>query len=440
MSKPAEKVADTLQAGDARRSGGYRALLRNRAFFWLWLGQTVSSLGNGIYSVGLAWTVYSVTGSSADMGFIMAMNAVPQLLLLFLGGTVADRYPRVIVLRASDTVAGAVTLVMTVLAMVMQPAMPELIACAFLLGVTTAFYNPSYAAVSGDMVNQAALPEASALLSVSANTARIAGPALAGAVYSLGGIRASFCVDSSTFFVAAAASTVVIRQIPATRPDESDRLTVSNFTHNALAGLTYVRKNDWLRAIIVLSVVANAVTLPAYFVLLPGLVRSMDGSASVLGALSAIQVCASIGSALVLGRIRNRFVAGRQLYVLGAAVGLGVIATAAYHLNQGFVVLGILLVGIGFAIEVPENTLLQSQVPREIISRVYSVAIALSYSFLPIGLAGAGLAAHIYGQGLVLACSGLLLLGTIAVLPLTRSGKAVLSLNPAGDRATKPRH
>jgi hypothetical protein len=190
----------------------------------------------------------------------------------------------------------------------------------------------------------------------------------------------------------------------------------------------------------VLSVVANAVTLPAYFVLLPSLVRSMNGSASVLGALSAIQVCASIGSALILGRIRNRFVAGRQLYALGAAVGLGVIVTAAYHLSQGFVVLGVLLVGVGFAIEVPENTLLQSQIPREIISRVYSVAIALSYSFLPIGLVGAGLAAHSYGQGPVLICSGLLLLGAIAVLPLTRSGKAVLSLNPADERTAKSRH
>lgn len=408
-------------------------MLRNRAFVWMWLGQTVSGLGNGIYAVGLAWAVYSVTGSAADMGFIMAVNALPQLLFLFLGGVLADRYSRSNVLRASDAAAGCVTLVMTLLAIAGKPALPELAVCAFLLGSATAFYSPSYSAVSGDLVHRTALPEASALLSASANTARIIGPALAGVVYGLGGMRASFGIDSLTFFAAVAATTVVIRHTRAAGLNQPQTESGTSFTKGAWAGLSYISKNGWLRVIIALSLVANAATLPAYFVLLPDVVRSMGGSVNMLGALSAVQVCASIACALLLGRLRGRLAPGHQLYLLGAAVGLGVAMTAAYHESRWFVMLGVLLVGVGFAFEVPENTLLQSLVPREIISRVYSIAIALAYAFYPIGLAGAGVAGGSYGPGPVLVCGSLLLLGTIAVLSFSQSGRAVLSLSAESD-------
>ncbi|MBS2964821.1 MFS transporter [Actinocrinis puniceicyclus] len=423
---------------DGRRSRGYLALLRNRAFFWLWLGQTVSGLGNGVYSVGLAWVVYSVTGSSADMGLIMAANALPQLLLLFLGGAVADRYTRVVVLRASDLGAAVVTGAMTLVTLAGQPTVPELAACALLLGVTTAFYNPSYSAVSGDMVRRADLPEASALLSVSANTARIAGPAIAGVVYGLGGIRASFGFDALTFLVAVAATTAVMRHLKATRPQAGQLRTATGFASSAWAGLAYLRRTGWLKVLIVIEIVGNGATVPAYLVLLPEVVRSLHGSANELGALSAVQVCASIGCALILGRVRGRFVAGKQLYVFGAAMGLGVLAASAYHENRAFVLIAALLVGSGFAIEVPENTLLQTLVPREIISRVYSIAIALSYAFLPIGLAGAGLAARSLGPGPVLAGGAVLLLGALVLLALSRPGRAVLTLSAASGAEPAP--
>lgn len=413
------------------RPRGYIALLSNRAFFWLWLGQTVSGLGNGVYSVGLAWVVYSVTGSSADMGLIMATNALPQLLLLFLGGAVADRYPRVGVLRASDLGAGLVTLVMAVITLVGRPSVPELAGSALLLGVSTAFYNPSYSAVSGDMVQRSDLPEASALLSVSANTARIVGPAIAGVVYGLGGICGSFGFDSLTFLVAVAATTVVMRNMKTTQPDVAQQRPEGGFARNALVGLAYVRRTGWLRVLIVIELVGNGATVPAYLVLLPEVVRALHGSASDLGALSAVQVGASIGCALVLGRVRSRFVAGKQLYALSAAMGLGVLAASVYQENRTFVLVATLLVGAGFALEVPENALLQTLVPREIISRVYSVAIALSYALLPIGLAGAGFAARSLGPGPVLTVGAVLMLGVLVLLPLFRSGRAVMSLTVA---------
>jgi len=58
---------------------GYLALLRERNFVLFWGGQSVSMIGNGVYQVGLAWSVYQLTGSTADMGIVLAANAVPQV-------------------------------------------------------------------------------------------------------------------------------------------------------------------------------------------------------------------------------------------------------------------------------------------------------------------------------------------------------------------------
>ena len=51
-------------------------------------------IGNSFASVALAFAVLDVTGSKADLGFVLAARAVPQVVFLLVGGVLADRLPR----------------------------------------------------------------------------------------------------------------------------------------------------------------------------------------------------------------------------------------------------------------------------------------------------------------------------------------------------------
>ena len=69
-----------------------------------------------MYTITLAWTVYSVTGSAADMGAVLVANIVPQVAFLMFGGALADRIPRRRVIMISNVGSGLVTLAMSVAA------------------------------------------------------------------------------------------------------------------------------------------------------------------------------------------------------------------------------------------------------------------------------------------------------------------------------------
>src|SRR5579863_8878390 len=82
--------------------------LSYRSFALLWSGQTISRLGDSLYSIALAWWVLQQTGSAAAMGLVLIAANIPQLLLSLIGGVVSDRLPRVSVMLAADLLRGLV--------------------------------------------------------------------------------------------------------------------------------------------------------------------------------------------------------------------------------------------------------------------------------------------------------------------------------------------
>src|SRR5215469_378968 len=68
--------------------------LRHRPFALLWLGQTISALGDGAYYVALAWLILLTTGSATALGVVVIANAIPRLVFLLIGGVAADRFSR----------------------------------------------------------------------------------------------------------------------------------------------------------------------------------------------------------------------------------------------------------------------------------------------------------------------------------------------------------
>jgi MFS family permease len=88
--------------------------LRYRDFRLLWAGQAISSLGTQIQTVALAWLVYDLTGSAAQLGAVGLARAIPTMALSLFGGTLADRRDRRRLLIISETILAVLSALLAI--------------------------------------------------------------------------------------------------------------------------------------------------------------------------------------------------------------------------------------------------------------------------------------------------------------------------------------
>src|SRR5206468_3700780 len=69
---------------------GSLAPLAERQFRLLFLGRTVSIVGNAFATTAIAFAVLDVTGSKADLGYVLAARSLPQVVFILAGGVWAD--------------------------------------------------------------------------------------------------------------------------------------------------------------------------------------------------------------------------------------------------------------------------------------------------------------------------------------------------------------
>lgn len=388
-----------------QRTVGHERLLAQKHFLLFWFGQTVSRFGNGAYQVALGWSVYELTGSAAAMGLLLALNILPEIFLLLVGGALADRVARRKVILAADTVAGLTMLTLTLTAASGHLSFWLLAVSAVLLGIIGAFYSPAYASMNQDLVSGRQFRKANSFFTASGNLARLTGPLAAGLLYAAGGATAVFALNAASFAVAAIA--MYFTRPPRRRAQrEASRQSMRS---DLAEGLTHTRKTGWILLILTISLVANCLCLAPYTVLLPALVRDTQAGIGTLGMLSAVEIALVMLSALAIGRLRLAGKAGYALLALAGCLGLGTLALSAAPHQYMLLFAGAALVGIGLSFDVVENTLLQTLVPEHLLSRVYSVNMVASYSLLPFAYALTGVVTKDVGVPVVLGTGGVIM-------------------------------
>ena len=386
-------------------------------------GQTLSRIGNGAYTVGLAWTVYAITGSPSAMGVLLAINTIPELAFLLVGGTISDVLPKRLVILVCDSLAGVVLLVLTACAASRHLNVLTLDIAAGVLGLVSAFYGPAYSAMNRSLLKTEKLRSGNSVLTVSGNAARLIGPPIAAMLYAAAGPKAVFGLDSLSFFVAVIAMAL-------TRVSADNRRHHVGIVAEARDGLHYTLKTRWLRAIIGLSVAANIACLAPFFVLLAAVVRKDHGGIHLLGWLTATQVAATIVGSMAVGSARWRLKRpGVNLVVLAAVMGAGAVVIGLANRVLPLLFAGAALVGFGLSFDVIENTLIQALVPRGMLSRVYSVDSLVSFGLLPVGYALAGICASLVGPAAVFTVGGVIVVG---VCVLTIAGQYLSELDREG--------
>ena len=412
--------ADVRGPETAPASSSLFGPLRNRSYSLLFTGQAVSGLGNGMYTIILAWTVYSVTGSSADMGGVLIVNIIPQIVLAIYGGALADRRSRRGIILASNVGAGVVTSALSFAVGSHRIGVTALIIGSFLLGVASAFFAPAFGSIFKDILDPSELRAGNALRGMTMQVIWLVSPALGGVVYSYAGARLGFGLDAGTFYFAAL--TAGFARIPQRAVQPSQRL-ISQIRE----GFSYIFSTPWLVGVIVIALIANTTCIAPMEVLLALVVRQSHEGSWFLGLALSVQASAAAAGSAIAGRSRWRIRPGIAFYSLAIVMALGV-AVVGLRLGPVTILLGVMLIGAGFTFGVIEDTVLQKYVANEYLGRVYSVGTLAAYSLLPVGYALAGIGAGKLGAGPVLVIGGVLgtVAGVLGYAVARRSGQSVL--------------
>ncbi|MBA3689591.1 MAG: MFS transporter [Chloroflexi bacterium] len=395
--------------------------LQERDFALLTTGSLVSLLGDGFFSVALAWQVYEISNLPTALSIVGVAWTLPVVLFVLLGGVFSDRYDRRWMMIGADCVRAAAIGVLGVLSIAGVIEIWHIVVLIAFVGLGDAFFNPASTAIVPDLLRDEQLPQANALQAlVRPMMIRLVGPAVGGLVVAGVGPGTAFLVDGSSFVLSAVAIALI-----STRPS---RQVVSHGLRQAIAevgeGLSFVRRNPWCWATLLSAMFSLLVFIGPIQVLLPFLVKNQLGlGPDALGAIFAVGGVGSIAAALAVG---HWGLPRRRITIMYAAWAGGVALFAGYGVMnsvwQAFVI-GFVTAALFELGQIIWITLLQTLVPRELLGRVSSLDWLVSTGLVPLSFALTGPVAALLGPGPTMIAAGLvgsLLMGALLFVPGVR--------------------
>jgi MFS family permease len=396
--------------------------LRERPFRLLFLGRSLSAVGDAIVPVAMTFAVLKL-GNATDLGIVLGSQWAARTLFLVAGGVWADRLPRQLVMMGADVIRAVVQALLAVAFFTNSARIWELAVASALFGLAGAFFNPASTGLVPSIVSRERLQEANALLGMSRGAVEVAGPVISGLVVATLGFGVVFAVDAASF-VASFLCLAAMRLSRVVQRGER-----KGMLQEALEGFQVLRERRWMVAGLCCDVIFNA-ALGAYFVLGPVVVKEHFNGAKDWGLMmTTAAIGGLLGSAFVL-RVKPKhplFVG----YLVGFATPLMLLALApplplpVLMVGAGLVFWAIVILNAYWA------TMEQQHVPQEALSRVDSLAWLASIVVMPAAMFVVGPLSAAIGVGTTLVGAAVLAsLGLIGVLSV-RDVRELSALAPA---------
>jgi predicted MFS family arabinose efflux permease len=295
------------------------APLRHRVFAALFAAQLGSNIGSFFQAVAAAWLMGDLTSSPTLVALIQTASLLPVLVLGLLAGALADIFDRrklLIATQAWMVVCAGALAALTLLDLV-TPAV--LLALTFAMGTGAALMGPAWQAIQPDLVPAHEFSQAVALSSLTFNTGRAVGPALAGALVAAAGPGWAFVVNAASFVG-------VVAVLSLWRPEQvRTRLPPETLPGAVRTGWRYGANAPALRAVLVRTA-AFAPPAAAIQALLPIVVRERLGLGS--GAYGLMLACFGLGAvvaALLRPRLEGALSPDRLLLAASAVVAVALV-------------------------------------------------------------------------------------------------------------------
>jgi Transmembrane secretion effector len=381
--------------------------LRNPAFRRLWIGGSVSSIGDQFYFVALPWLVLQITGSSVVLGTISMTAAIPRAALMLVGGVLTDRFsPRKIMMV---TACCRAVLVAGISALLWTHSLKlwPLYMLAFGFGSADAFASPAAQAFLPSLVARDQLPAANSVSQSTAQLTTLVAPAPAGMFIKMFGIAWALFIDAVSFLFIIGA----LWSLP-DPPSVAAASPRKNMMRSIADGMQYVVRDAALSSLMLVIAVLNFAIAGPASIGIAFIAKHNFGSATAFGFLMSALAAGGLTGTLLAGlsKQRNR---GRLLLLVSAVIGICLGSLGLFHSMPTLATVLLLMSGAAAFLNVQLIAWFQQRVDRAMMGRVMSVLMFSAVGLMPLSLGIAGIAIRWSLRGMFLVAGCMVLLVTL---------------------------
>jgi MFS family permease len=355
------------------------ALLRHSRFRLLFVATFASGVGNWLAVVALQVDVYDRTHSGWWVGALLVANVLPSVLLGLLLGPLVDRFSRKGLMIGSDLGRLAIFAVLP-----LTHSAAAIVVLAALAGIGNAFFRPAVLAGLPNLVADADLPAANALLQLVEWTTTAAGPIAGGALVAASGPHLAYWVNAGTF----AFSAGLVAAIPAALL-QSDRPLSQGHWADLGEGYRAVRSS---RALMCVLVAWSTAAFSGGFMNVAEIFLAKRAYGS--GDFGFGLLWAGTGVGMIVGGLAAAELIKRDLgaaYVRFLALFAGGVACAAAAPNVWVGATAMVVAGTGNGAAVVGNiTFVQRGAPDRLRGRAFTLLMAVNYAALGAAFVAAG--------------------------------------------------
>ncbi|MCZ7533291.1 MAG: MFS transporter [Acidimicrobiia bacterium] len=221
----------------------WRVLRHNADFRRLYLARLISFGGDWFLVVPLVGLVYEASDSAFAAASVIAVQAIPALVLAPLTGTIADRFDRKTILVTADIIRAC--LVLSLLAVDSFGGIWFPLTIMALDGAGAAFFYPASGAALPNVVPTKDLGPANVLMSSAWGAMAAIGAGLGGVVAAALSRDAAFVVNSISFIVSA----ILIARISVSL-QEKTRAVTTNVIEAVRDALSYAKDHNRVAALL----------------------------------------------------------------------------------------------------------------------------------------------------------------------------------------------
>ncbi|WP_329195006.1 MULTISPECIES: MFS transporter [unclassified Streptomyces] len=376
----------------------------------LWVGGTISWLGQAMTALAISLQVYEITGSNFAVGLVGLFALLPLVAFGLYAGAIADTLDRRKLGLHSSLGSAGLSVALTAAALLGYHRVWFLYAVVALQAVCGALAGPARSAMIPRLLPAEQLPAANALNSVTMTSGMMVGPMLGGLIVGWWGYQAAYLIDAVTFLAALYA----MWRLPSMKPDRAEG---TRGRASVLDGLRFLGTRPNIRMTFFSDMAAMVLAQPrALFPAIAGL--WYGGDAKTVGLLVAAPAVGALLGGLFSGwqgRVRRH-----GLAILISVAGWG-LAVAVFGLTRNLW-LGLLFLALAGCADtvsmVFRSTMMQAATPDEMRGRLQGVFIVVVAGGPRLGDFIAGTVADLTSPAVAVTGGGLacvLVLGLLAL-------------------------
>lgn len=287
-----------------------------KKFLTIWIGELISSIGSGMTAFAVSIYVYKLTGSAMLVSVAALLAYMPTILLNPVGGILADRYDRRLMMIFGDSFSVIGLLFIFISIQTGHAGVLPVFIGVTISSVFTALLEPAYKATVTDLLTEDEYAKASGMVQIAGASKYLISPFIAGLILSVTDIRAILIIDMATFFVTVSTIASVRKSIRVIKPNKDSFHFLSEFKE----GIKCISCDKGVRSMVVLM------AFMCFFVafiqtLMTPMILSF-ANAKTLGIMESVSAIGMIIGSVMIGILNIKKNYARVLMISLMAAGI----------------------------------------------------------------------------------------------------------------------